>query len=403
MLYALIMANFCVRASSLQLIQSSRRIIPSRSRCSTSYYLDLSALGTNYVKTTTRIFSESSDSSLSSLNEKDTAFLKKAIEHARHGVGHTFPNPAVGCVLVRHDTGEIIGSGFHPRAGYPHAEVFALFEAAGHVPDGVAAAKAVVESKNNREHQQLFDNVLRLSEAYASPGGPEELFGNCFLNIPVTAYVTLEPCCHYGKTPPCAGSLAISGASRVVVGLRDPNPRVDGGGVQVLQNAGIQVDMVGMELEDECFDLCEGFCKRITPKDDISRNDYQGVNGAMRSALRSLANRKQNNASLAQISWGGNSINVDDSENLAEDVQNLELEAEWMEHLDGLLWREEIVLLRLNKAAAKRKAVKLLGDRIAKELQAHIAQSVGHTILLYRPGIPPGLDLKRLVDDYRSS
>jgi len=123
----------------------------------------------------------------------------------------------------------------------------------------------------------------------------------------------------------------------------------------------------------------------------------------MRSALRSLAKRKQNEASLAQISWGGNSVKVDESENLAEDVQNLELEAEWMEHLDGLLWREEIVLLRLNKAVAKRKAVKLLGDRIAKELQAHVAQSVGHTILLYRPGIPPGLDLKQLVDDYRGS
>jgi RNA-binding protein YhbY len=188
--------------------------------------------------------------------------------------------------------------------------------------------------------------------------------------------------------------LVLAKAQRVVVGFRDPNPRVDGGGVKVLQEAGVQVDMAPTDnLERWCADLVTNFCNRITPKDYDT--DYTYITGSMRSALRSLAAREKNQDLLCQVSWGGASIAV--TEDLEKAIAELELQPEWMEHLDGLLWREELVLLRLNKAVAKRKGVKLLGQRIAQELQAHVAQSVGHTILLYRPGATPELDLEALV------
>lgn len=322
------------------------------------------------------------------LTSEDEEYLNQAIEHAKNGLGHTFPNPAVGCVLVRQDTGQVIGSGFHPRAGFPHAEIFALFEAAGRVQNGVDAAKAVVT--RNKTH---LGSVQSLTETYSTPGGPESLFADSLSTYPVTAYVTLEPCCHYGKTPPCAASLALAKATRVVVGFRDPNPRVDGGGVKLLQEAGVTVDMAEGRLQKQCAALVTDFCKRIIPR--AENQSYEYVTGAMRRALRGLVARMKQDSVLVEISWGGDSVNVDDG--MDDAVDALELEPEWMEHLDGVLWKKELVLLRLNKAVAKKRAAKRLGERIAGALQAHVAQSVGHTVLLYRPGIPPVLDLQLLV------
>lgn len=319
------------------------------------------------------------------LSERDQAYLAQALDHARHGFGRTFPNPAVGCVLVRQDTDEVIGSGFHPRAGFPHAEVFALFEAAGHVPSGVEAADAVVKG-------EALEKVRALAEKYSSTDGPNELFGKIFESIPVTAYVTLEPCCHTGKTPPCANSLVLSQVDRVVVGFRDPNPRVDGGGVQLLEDAGVTVEMADGMANQACADMVDSFVKRIVPKEyDV---DYSWVNGAMRRSLRSLAGKLKAEDGLTHHNWNGQTMASDETE-----VDELELEAMWMERLDFLLWQKEIVNVRFSKAVGKKKLARRLAERIASQLGAHVAQTVGHTALFYRPGVPPFLDLNDLVEE----
>lgn len=141
---------------------------------------------------------------------QDQIWMQRAIELARLGQYSTKPNPNVGCVLVK--DGQLVGEGFHPRAGQPHAEVFALRDA------GDAARGA-------------------------------------------TAYVTLEPCAHYGRTPPCAKGLVEAGVARVVVACPDPNPLVAGKGVQILRDAGIQVE-VGV-LEQQAHQLNLGFLKAM--------------------------------------------------------------------------------------------------------------------------------------------
>lgn len=136
--------------------------------------------------------------------------MRRALALARRGVGKTAPNPAVGCVVVR--DGKVVGRGWHKKAGTPHAEVHALNQA------GELARGADV-------------------------------------------YVTLEPCAHYGKTPPCANALIAAGVARVWVGMVDPNPLVAGGGIRMLEDAGIEVES-GI-LEEECRELNRPFIKWI--------------------------------------------------------------------------------------------------------------------------------------------
>lgn len=143
--------------------------------------------------------------------QDDRHFMQRALELAARGLYGTAPNPRVGCVLVR--DGVIVGEGFHERAGEPHAEVHAL-RAAGEQARGA------------------------------------------------TAYVTLEPCSHHGRTPPCVDALIAAGVRRVVVALTDPNPRVAGTGLERLRAAGIAVT-TGM-LEDEARALNIGFVSRMT-------------------------------------------------------------------------------------------------------------------------------------------
>jgi pyrimidine deaminase RibD-like protein/RNA-binding protein YhbY len=361
------------------------------------------------------------------LSPNDEMYLTQAVEYAKNGKGHTFPNPAVGCVIVRDDTNEVLGAGFHPRAGYPHAEVFALLEAAGHVDSGVKAAQSVVDGTSDPIVEKLTHQYISTGgddegdDDHVHSSGPSSLFEGCFNrlktsstppsatdgSLSITAYVTLEPCCHYGRTPPCAQSLVLAGVDRVVVGFRDPNPRVDGGGVQVLQDQGLTVDMATIPSSDDddegddnkssaaqaCADLVENFVKRIIPKVDYDATDYSHVSGAMRRTLRSYAARKKADNALSQVNW---SIKTHEA-STEDEVNDLVLEAEWMERLDAVLWKEEVVNLRLNKAVGKKKLAKQLGERIAKELGAHVAQTVGHTALLYRPGIPPVLDLEEMT------
>ena len=146
-------------------------------------------------------------------NDFDSRMMLRCVELARTALGRTSPNPLVGAVVVQ--DGKIVGEGFHPRAGEPHAEVFAL-RAAG-----------------------------------------ERARGS-------TIYVSLEPCNHHGRTPPCSEGLINAGVSKVVVGMVDPNPLVAGGGIARLRAAGIEV-VVGVE-EAACQRLNEGFAYRILYK-----------------------------------------------------------------------------------------------------------------------------------------
>jgi diaminohydroxyphosphoribosylaminopyrimidine deaminase/5-amino-6-(5-phosphoribosylamino)uracil reductase len=133
-----------------------------------------------------------------------------ALELATRGLYTTDPNPRVGCLLVR--DGEVVGEGWHVRAGGPHAEI----------------------------------NALRMAGDRAAGA---------------TAYVTLEPCCHHGRTPPCTEALIAAGVRRVVAAMEDPNPRVAGAGLQVLQAAGIEVRSGLLAVEAER--LNPGFVMRM--------------------------------------------------------------------------------------------------------------------------------------------
>lgn len=145
------------------------------------------------------------------MNKKDdTYYMKKALELAKKGEGYVSPNPLVGAVVVKE--GEIVGSGYHQKAGTPHAEVHAI-EDAGEKAKGA------------------------------------------------TLYVNLEPCCHIGKTPACSLKIINSDIKRLVVGMVDPNPKVAGKGIEQLKKAGIEIK-TGV-LEDEAKKLNEIFIKNM--------------------------------------------------------------------------------------------------------------------------------------------
>jgi diaminohydroxyphosphoribosylaminopyrimidine deaminase / 5-amino-6-(5-phosphoribosylamino)uracil reductase len=136
--------------------------------------------------------------------------MQRCLALARQALGQTAPNPLVGAVIVQ--GGAIVGEGFHPKAGEPHAEVFALRQA-GDLAQGA------------------------------------------------TLYVNLEPCSHFGRTPPCADAVIAAGIAKVVVGMVDPNPKVSGSGIARLQQAGIEIT-VGVEAA-ACEELNEAFIHRI--------------------------------------------------------------------------------------------------------------------------------------------
>ncbi len=140
----------------------------------------------------------------------DYSFMARALKLARRGWYSTHPNPRVGCVIVR--DGEILGEGYHRKAGEPHAERMALADACTSVQGA-------------------------------------------------TAYVTLEPCCHHGKTPPCTDGLIEAGIAEVVIAMQDPNPLVAGQGVSQLEAAGIKTRS-GL-LEAQAVALNRGFVKRM--------------------------------------------------------------------------------------------------------------------------------------------
>src|SRR6202161_2496886 len=142
-------------------------------------------------------------------SKNDFSFMQFALNLAKRGYGATSPNPMVGAVLVK--GGKIIGRGWHRRAGLPHAEIEALHDAQkrGHNPCGA------------------------------------------------TLYVTLEPCCTHGRTPPCTEAIISAGIKKIVIGATDPNPKHAGKGFKILRRAGIEV--VHGILGGECEKLNEVF------------------------------------------------------------------------------------------------------------------------------------------------
>ncbi len=140
----------------------------------------------------------------------DQYYMAHALRLARRGLWTTDPNPRVGCVIVR--DGEIVGEGWHQVAGEPHAEIYAL---------QMAKEKAAG----------------------------------------ATCYVTLEPCCHQGRTPPCTDALIKAGITRLVVAMTDPNPLVSRKGIEILSKAGIMIDTGTLSHEAE--ELNPGFLKRM--------------------------------------------------------------------------------------------------------------------------------------------
>ncbi len=146
--------------------------------------------------------------------------MARALAIAAHGLATAHPNPRVGCVLAR--AGQVLAEGWHERAGGPHAEAMALANLRARVPDDTQGA------------------------GIASGA---------------TAYVTLEPCNHHGRTPPCSEALIAAGVTRVVYAIGDPNRQVKGGGAQRLREAGVQVQS-GL-LAAEAMELNAGFIKRM--------------------------------------------------------------------------------------------------------------------------------------------
>lgn len=143
----------------------------------------------------------------------DHTFMAQALKLAEQGLYTTTPNPRVGCVIVK--DGQVVGVGMHMHAGQAHAEVNALLVAGAHA------------------------------------NGAD-------------AYVTLEPCGHHGKTPPCAAALVKAGIKRVVIAMEDPNPLVAGQGIAYLKAQGLTVEVGVMRMEAEALNL--GFIKRMTKK-----------------------------------------------------------------------------------------------------------------------------------------
>ncbi|HIA65939.1 TPA: bifunctional diaminohydroxyphosphoribosylaminopyrimidine deaminase/5-amino-6-(5-phosphoribosylamino)uracil reductase RibD [Candidatus Poribacteria bacterium] len=146
-------------------------------------------------------------------SEVDQCFMHRAIDLAAKASGRTSPNPMVGAVIV--NTGQIVGEGYHKQAGTPHAEPQALNQAKGFARGA-------------------------------------------------TMYVTLEPCCHWGQTPPCTDIIVQSGISKIFVAIEDPNPIVAGKGIEQIRQAGIEVE-VGL-CHDEAYQLNEIFIKNMVKK-----------------------------------------------------------------------------------------------------------------------------------------
>ncbi|WP_126147175.1 bifunctional diaminohydroxyphosphoribosylaminopyrimidine deaminase/5-amino-6-(5-phosphoribosylamino)uracil reductase RibD [Synechococcus elongatus] len=213
------------------------------------------------------------------MSDHDRQYMQRCLELAAQAAGQTAPNPMVGCIIVQGE--EIVGEGFHPAAGQPHAEVFALRQA------GDRARGA-------------------------------------------TLYVNLEPCNHYGRTPPCSEAVVAAGLKRVVVGMVDPDPRVAGGGIARLQQAGIEVT-VGVE-QAACEQLNEAFVWRVTQRRPFGILKYaMTLDGRIAAStghsawVSSPESRRQVHSLRSQVDAvivGGNTVRLDNPRLTCHDISD---------------------------------------------------------------------------------
>lgn len=286
----------------------------------------------------------------------DHRHMARALQLARLGRYTTDPNPRVGCVLVRE--GQVVGEGFHRRAGEPHAERVAIADAGG------KAAGA-------------------------------------------TAYVTLEPCCHQGKTPPCTEGLLEAGVARVIAAMRDPNPLVAGKGLQQLADAGLEV-ACGL-LEADARALNPGFIKRMSEQRPFVRLKLaMSLDGrtAMASGESQWITGEAARADVQKLRAGSSAIVTGIGTLLADDPSmNVRLSAAELPGVQG----EEFVLQPLRVVLDSRvrtpvtaRMLKLPGqtlvcvDESARQGQLDALLAVGAEVLrLPRGG--GGLDLQALL------
>ncbi len=243
------------------------------------------------------------------MSAQDLFFMARALQLAKKGRYTTQPNPRVGCVLVRDNV--IIGEGWHIKAGFDHAEV--------------AALKSVQHANN------------------------------------ATAYVTLEPCSHQGKTPPCCHALINAGVSRVVVAMQDPNPLVSGQGLAHLQAAGIEVN-VGL-LEADARLLNRGFIKRMSENRPFVRSKLaMSLDG--RTAMAS-----------GESKWITSSA-------ARADVQRLRAESgAILTGINTVLADDPALTARVNFAVTQPIRV-ILDTHLQTPPNAHIAKQSGRTLIL---------------------
>ena len=286
----------------------------------------------------------------------DHRHMARALQLARLGRYTTDPNPRVGCVLVRE--GQVVGEGFHRRAGEPHAERVAIADAGG------KAAGA-------------------------------------------TAYVTLEPCCHQGKTPPCTEGLLEAGVARVIAAMRDPNPLVAGKGLQQLADAGLEV-ACGL-LEADARALNPGFIKRMSEQRPFVRLKLaMSLDGrtAMASGESQWITGEAARADVQKLRAGSSAIVTGIGTLLADDPSmNVRLSAAELPGVQG----EEFVLQPLRVVLDSRvrtpvtaRMLKLPGQTLvcvnesARQEQLDALLAVGAEVLrLPRGG--GGLDLQALL------
>lgn len=273
-------------------------------------------------------------------------FMRRALKLAARGAGRTSPNPAVGSVIVK--DGRIIAEGYHKKAGRPHAE---------------AAALSALES--------------------GAKGS--------------TLYVTLEPCCHFGKTPPCTDAIISSGIKKVVIGAVDPNPRVSGRGISLLRAAGILV--TSGVLERECRKLNEAYNRYITAgvpfvtlklaqtldaKTATAGGESKWITG---TASRALVHRMRSMADAVMV--GSSTVISDDPElNVrhlrGRDPLKVVLDTRLKTPLTARVFKGGVLLIFTTKEASPSKIRK--------------AAEAGAEVVVV-PAVKGGVDLKRVLKE----